>query len=116
MYKRIASVFAILIASAVSACGGDQILGSCDGTSGGVKICYDYERYDPGVEPLKQGCQAQGQTFSTEPCTADQRVGRCRQTKNSGGLTAVSVLNYYPPMTAGTAMANCQKEGGEWIP
>lgn len=115
MYKKTASVFAILIAATISACGGD-ILGSCDGLTGGVKICYDYERYDPGVESLKQLCQVQGATYSTAPCTADQRVGRCRETKSSGGLNAVSVLNYYPPMTAASAMMQCQKEGGEWIP
>src|SRR4051794_23274727 len=86
-----------VVVAGLQACGGT--VGSCDGMTGGLKICIDYEEFPGGKTALQSACGV-GQTFSESSCTSADRVGRCRLTTTSSAASSKEVWNYYAPLSA----------------
>ena len=49
--------------------------------------------------------------YSTSPCSAENRVGRCVVTTTVSGMVSVVLVNYYQPETTGHAESDCVAEG-----
>jgi hypothetical protein len=93
-------------------CGG--IIGSCTETGGAPSsaACVEYEQHPSPASSLQQVCTGGGGTWSTNPCTDANRVGRCRVSFSLLGVNSKIVYNFYTPATQSDAQAFCNSQNG----
>lgn len=100
--------FALLALSAMGC--GRPLAGSCSSMSGGMVIqCIEFHEGFTS-EQVQASCPSSASaSFSTAGCTETGRLGRCEVSVSVLGVTAAQTLHYYPPLTAATAMNDCNQ-------